>query len=192
MGIRHGHTAWARTRSMDMNMQHGLRHETWTMTCSIGLILDIQHLLVYVRVHNACSHPCCMSMSILLHVHAAWPGPSYMSRSYWISMSMLYLHHISMLHACSCPYCVYLTMLHIHVYAVFISYFHAACMTKCMLHAKSNCLSISMLHVYIHTAGQVYAARPIHPACPCQCCMSMPMLHVHVHALCLRSCCMPN
>jgi hypothetical protein len=135
--------------------------------------------MLHVHVYTAAC-PCCMTRSILyvpfildFYVHAVFTS--------YIPAACMFM-----------SICVYLTMLHIHVYAVFISYFHAACMSKCMLHAKSNCLSISMLHVYVHTAGQVYAARPIHPACPCQCCMSMPMLHVHVHALCLRSCCMPS
>ncbi len=118
---------------------------------------------VYVRVHDAGSCPCCMSMSMMnVHIHATCPSPCCALRS------ILHVHAHA--HA-SCRF-MFMSMLHVHV--------HDACSYPC-------CLSMPMVHVHIHgtrtypcpccTLKSILHACP----CPCPCPCFISMLHVHVH-----------
>jgi hypothetical protein len=37
----HGHAAWTRTCSMDMDLQLGYEHAAWTLTCGHGKYIDL-------------------------------------------------------------------------------------------------------------------------------------------------------
>ncbi len=133
-----------------MDTQHVLGHAAWARTCSIDM--DMQHVPVHprVHVHAACLYPCYLSMSMLhVHVHSAYRWPCY------ISMSML---HVLVHAACLCPCCMFTSMWHRHRDAAgtwnakssrtsFMSMLHIQVHAECL---SPCCVSMSILRVHIH------------------------------------------
>jgi hypothetical protein len=98
----HWHAVWKRTYSTDMGIysiamdtQHRHEHAAWTWTRSIGR--DMHHGLELGHAASTCPCPYC-SMSILFHVRAACQFLASCSCPFCMSTSMLYLHHMYMLH----------------------------------------------------------------------------------------------
>jgi hypothetical protein len=97
----------ARTQDTYVNMQHGLKHETWTWThsmdnrhseriwtCIMGMNLDMQHILYLVMQHG--------------HVYAVFPSPYYVSTS----MLRVHVHTTSPWPCCmACPCCMSMSIL---------------------------------------------------------------------------------
>jgi hypothetical protein len=75
----HGHI---HTYSMDMDMQHGLVHASWTLACSMGMNMIMQHGhatwtcsmdMQHGHRHEAWTWTCIMGMDMQLgHKHSIW------------------------------------------------------------------------------------------------------------------------
>ncbi len=125
--------------------------------CSCCMLMP----LLDVHVPAACPRPCCMDLNQQHgHRQAAW---TLILRVWTWTCSMdMGTHPDNCVHAAclySCPCCMSMSILHIHV--------HAACSCTCWMF-------MSILHIHVNAAVHV-AAR----SCPC--CMSMSMLHGHGH-----------
>jgi hypothetical protein len=118
------------------------------------------------------------------HGNAAWTSTCYMSNVHvhaaWMSMlhgcmSILHVHT-----ACPCPYCLFMSLLHLHV--------HGACPGPCC-QSMSMLLSMSMLQVHVHAVCSCPCSRDIdmqhrrgHPAWACTRSMCCDMQQGHKHA----------
>ncbi len=108
---RRGYAAWASTRSIDIDLQHG--HE-----------LDLQHILdhghaAWTWTRHAASTCPCMDMDIQhVQVHSAYPSPHCVSMSMRHAMSILL--HVHVHSACPCPRYMSMSMLFVNVNAVFV------------------------------------------------------------------------
>ncbi len=100
----------------------------------------IVHVNVHinVEVHAAFPHPCCLTMSMLLHCC--------MSMSRLQSMSMLYAYVLA---ACPCPFYMFLSKLYVNVYAG-CPFLYATC--PCCMDADNNLWGIDANNIE-HTSS---------------------------------------
>jgi hypothetical protein len=116
--------------------------------------------------HAAWTWICSMSTEMEHgHENAAWTSTCCMSK--FISMLHVHVHAawMSMPHSC-------MSILHINTaYPCPYLHFHVYATCPCLW-----CMSRSVLQIHVHDAVHVHAANP----CPCY--MSMSVLYVHVHA----------